>query len=320
MKVLYPPIKPYAVHVLKVDGGHSLYLEECGNPAGIPVVFLHGGPGSGCKTYHRSFFDPVKYRAILFDQRGAGRSTPHGELENNTTSRLLADMELIRTHLGIKSWLLFGGSWGATLALLYAEAYPDRVNGLVLRGTFLARQRDLDWYINDGVNRIYPERWHDLVSALHGETHGDLIAAINTLLHGGDELAQRRIAKAWSAWGGQVALGDDFSPEEGEGHVHSTMLQQARIELHYGFYHYFIEENQILLNCRQLPEVPTILIHGRRDLVCPVESAYTLHRHLPYSELRILPKAGHIAGGPDMIDAMVSAADEMAVRLAPYAG
>lgn len=317
MKELYPPIKPYAVHVLKVDGGHSLYVEECGNPSGIPVVFLHGGPGSGCKTYHRSFFDPAKYRAILFDQRGAGRSTPPGRLENNTTDHLLADLELIRKHLKIDTWLLFGGSWGATLALLYAETFPDRVNGLVLRGTFLARQRDLDWYIKDGVNRIYPERWNDMVTALHSNGSSDLITTIHAMLHGKDELAQRRVARVWWMWGGQVALGDDFIPQETEVHASSTVLQQARVEVHYGFHHYFIEENQILLNCHKVPEVPVILIHGRRDLVCPLESAHTLHQYLPSSALRILPKAGHIAGGADMIDAMVSAADEMADLICP---
>jgi proline iminopeptidase len=316
MKELYPPIEPHAVHILKVEGGHGLYVEECGNPQGIPVVFLHGGPGSGCKIYHRSFFDPKRYRAILFDQRGSGRSTPHGRLENNTTGHLLDDMELIRQHLGIETWLLFGGSWGATLALLYAETYPQRVDGLVLRGTFLARLCDLDWYIKDGVNRIYPERWDELMAALQGgEGSGDPIAAIHALLHGKDELAQRRIARAWSIWGGQVALGDDFAPQDCESHVPSTVLQQARLELHYAVHQYFIRENQILQDSRQIPEVPVILIHGRRDLVCPVESAYTLHQHLAFSELRILPKAGHIAGGADMIDAIVCAADEMALRI-----
>ncbi len=317
MKELYPPINPHAVHMLKVDGGHSLYVEECGNPAGIPVVFLHGGPGSSCKIHHRSFFNPKKYRAILFDQRGSGRSTPHGRLENNTTGHLLADMELIRKHLGLETWLLSGGSWGAALALLYAETFPQRVSGLLLRGTFLARQRDLDWYIKDGVNRIYPEQWHELMATLHGGGGDDPIAAIHALMNGGDELAQRRMARAWSAWGGQVALGEDFAPQEPEGHVPSTVLKQARIELHYGFHRYFIKENQILLDCRRVPEVPAILIHGRRDLVCPVESAYTLHRHLPSSELRILPNSGHLAGGAEMIDAIVNAADGMALRIKP---
>ena len=317
MKDLYPPLDPYAVHILKVSGGHSLYVEECGNPEGIPVLFLHGGPGSGCKTYHRSFFDPQKYRAILFDQRGSGRSTPRGRLEDNTTGHLLADMELIREQLKIGGWLLFGGSWGATLALLYAEAYPHRIKGLVLRGTFLARQQDLDWYIKDGVNRIYPECWNELMALLPAKADANPISTIHALLNGEDELAQRRVARAWATWGGQVALGDDFTPQDTEGHVAGAVVQQAKIELHYAFHDYFIRDNQILLNCRLIPKVPVILIHGRRDLVCPVESAYALHQQLPFAELRILPNAGHIAGGADMIDAIVTAADEMALRIAP---
>jgi proline iminopeptidase len=316
MKDLYPPIEPYAAHFLDVDGGHRLYAEECGNPAGLPVVFLHGGPGSGCKSYHRCFFDPHKYRIVLPDQRGSGRSTPHGGLTHNTTQYLLADLELIRTRLGIDRWLLFGGSWGAGLALLYAEQHPERVSGMVLRGTFLARHCDLNWYVKDGVNRIYPERWAELVGVIPKSGRGDLVRAIHGLLHGKDELAQRRIARAWSLWGGQVALGDEFDPATVDEHVPQRMVQQARLELHYAFNRYFLEEGQILEDCERLPDVPIILIHGRRDLVCPVESAYALHQHLPRAELRILPNAGHIASGEEMIDALVRAADEMAERLA----
>ncbi len=315
MKALYPPIEPRAVHIFDVEGGHRLYVEECGKPDGIAVVFLHGGPGSGCKAYHRSFFDPDKYRVILLDQRGAGRSRPAGDLEHNTTEHLLADLEFVRLRLGVERWLLFGGSWGATLALLYAQRYPARVSGLVLRGTFLARQEDLDWYVKDGARRIYPERWAELMEALHGAGDGDPVAAIHSLLLGEDEVAQRRIARAWSAWGGQVTLGDEFHPAEQGSHVSSTLLHQARIELHYAFHRYFIEENQILRDCPLLPEVPVILIHGRRDLVCPVESAYTLSKAIPDARLRVLPGAGHIAGTAEMIDALVSAADEMAARL-----
>lgn len=315
MRELYPPIEPYAVHLLDVGNSHTVYVEECGNPAGIPAVFLHGGPGGGCKPYHRSFFDPAVYRAILFDQRGCGRSKPYGLLEHNTTQHLLADMEMIRERLGLDKWLLFAGSWGSTLALLYAQHYPQRVSGIVSRGTFLARQEDLDWYIKDGVNRIYPERWAELLDALHGAPHDDLISAFHAILHGKDELAQRRIARAWSAWGGQIALGDEFNPSDLEGHVPAQVLHQARIELHYGFNRYFIEENQILRDCHLIPKIPIILVHGRRDLVCPVESAFTLRKHLPFAELRVLPTAGHIASPPEMTAALIEAADDMAGRL-----
>lgn len=316
MKELYPPIEPYAVHLLDVGGGHRVYVEECGNPDGIPVVFLHGGPGGGCKIYQRSFFHPQHYRAILFDQRGCGRSQPQGRLDANTTADLLADMELIRTRLGVERWLLFGGSWGATLALLYAQQHPDRSSGLVLRGSFLARQMDLDWYLKDGVNRIYPERWAELLEALHARAHpDDLIADFHAVLHGKDELAQRRAARAWSVWGGQVALGEAFSPADTEAHVSVATLQQARLEVHYGYHRYFLEENQILRDCGLIPKMPAIFVHGRRDLVCPLESAFTLRQHLPFAELRILPNAGHIASDPQMASALLEAADELVEQL-----
>lgn len=317
MKTLYPAIEPYAVHHFNRDH-HKIYVEECGNPQGLPVIYLHGGPGSGCKPHHRGFFDPGKYRAILADQRGAGRSTPHGDLRHNTTADLIRDLEYIRQHLKVERWLLFGGSWGATLALLYAQKHPAKVSGLVLRGSFLARRRDLDWFVGaDGVRRIYPEGWAQFMDSLPEAERGDPVAAIHQRLVGGDELARRRAARAWSLWGGQVVLGDEFDPGELHEHVSAEVLNQARIELHYAANRYFIEENAILDGCAKLAKIPAVIIHGRRDLVCPAESAYLLHRHLPHAELRILPKAGHIAGGEEMIDALVEAADAMARRLAP---
>lgn len=316
MKTLYPAIEPYAVHHFKRDH-HNLYVEECGNPQGLPVIYLHGGPGSGCKPHHRGFFDPEKYRAILVDQRGAGRSTPHGDLSHNATADLVRDLEYLRQHLKVERWLLFGGSWGATLALLYAQKHPAKVSGLVLRGSFLARQRDLEWFAGaDGVRRIYPEGWAHFIDSLPEAERDDPIHAIHQRLIGNDELAQRRAARIWSLWGGQVVLGDKFDPSELHEHVPAEVLNQARIELHYAVNRYFIEENAILDGCAKLAKIPTLIIHGRRDLVCPAESAYLLHQHLPHAELRILPKAGHIAGGEDMIDALVEAADEMAQRLA----
>lgn len=315
MKDLYPAIEPYADHILDVDGGHRLYVEECGNPAGLPVMFLHGGPGSGCKSYHRCFFDPQRYRIILADQRGSGRSTPHGGLRNNTTHHLLSDLEFLRERLKIEGWVLFGGSWGATLALLYAQMHPERVAGMVLRGAFLARQRDLDWYVRDGVNRVYPELWAELLNVIPEPERGHLVQALHRLLNGSDELAQRRVARTWSLWGGQVALGDEFNPAEVDEHVPQSMVQQARLELHYAAHRYFLEEDQILKDCGRLPDVPITLIHGRRDLVCPAESAYALHQRLPKAQLRILPHAGHVASGAEMIDALVTAADEMLARL-----
>jgi proline iminopeptidase len=315
MKEFYPHIEPYAVHTLDVGAGHQLYVEECGNAEGIPVVFLHGGPGSGCKGHHRCFFNPDKYRIVLLDQRGSGRSKPTGEVAGNTTADLLGDLEWIRQYLRIQKWCLFGGSWGAALALLYAQAHPARVSAMVLRGTFLARQEDLDWYVKTGANRIYPERFAELREALGHQDGEDLIAAAHAIMFGADELAQRRIARAWSVWGGQVALGGAFDPSEFDGHVPAAVVQQARIELHYAFHRYFIEENQIIRDSHLLPDVPIMLIHGRRDLVCPVESAVSLHDALTAAELKILPNAGHIASGADMIDALVDAADNIAESL-----
>ncbi|MBS1213201.1 MAG: pip [Proteobacteria bacterium] len=315
MKELYPHLEPYAVRTLDVDGGHRLYVEECGSPHGLPVVYLHGGPGSGCKAFHRRFFDPSRYRIVLLDQRGSGRSLPAGGLENNTTHHLVQDLEQIRERLDISRWVVFGGSWGSTLGLLYAQTYPERVSGMVLRGSFLARQRDVDWFLGDGVRRIYPERWAEFMSVMPASEPDDLIATLHGLLLGSDELAQRRAAKAWTLWSEQIAQGEPFDAAEFDKHPPAAMLQKARIELHYAVNRYFLEENRILRHCDRLPAAPIVLIHGRRDLVCPLESAYLLHQALPAAELRVLPRSGHLPVGEEMIDALVSATDEMADRL-----
>lgn len=317
MRTPYPAIEPFAVHRFQ-RGHHLLYVEECGVRDGLPVVFLHGGPGSGCKVHHRSFFDPARYRIILIDQRGAGRSIPQGELRHNTTADLLHDLEWLRQRLGVDRWLLFGGSWGAALALLYAQQHPAKVSGLVLRGSFLARQSDLEWFIGDrGVSRIYPERWEHLMACFSQAERKNPLATLYQRLTGDDELARRRAAREWSLWGGQVALAEAFDPGESGEHVTSATVDQARIELHYAVNRYFIPENALLDRCAKLSGIPAILIHGRRDLVCPLESAWTLHRHLPGSELWVLPQSGHIAAGDEMVDALVRAADLMAERLAP---
>jgi len=314
MRELYPEIEPYAVHALEVGDGHVLHVEESGNPDGIPLLFLHGGPGSGCKAYHRQFFDAARYRAILFDQRGSGRSQPFGELNANTTPHLLGDMERIRRRLNIETWLLFGGSWGSTLALLYAEKHPKLVRGLVLRGIFLARRRDLDWFTGDGVRRIYPESWRRLENLIPPSERHDPIPYIHAVLNGTDELARWRMAREWLYWGGQVALGEAFDAAQTED-LPPGGLQQARIEAHYAANGYFIDEEQILREAGKIAHIPTVIVQGRRDLTCPVDGADALHRALPQSGLEILPLGGHIAGTPDIIDALVRAADAMADRL-----
>lgn len=313
MKKLFPPLEPYACHRLEFDSVHKVYVEECGNRLGLPVIFLHGGPASGCKPDHRRFFDPRKYRIILFDQRGAGRSAPKGELSKNTTRDLLLDMERIREKLAINRWLVFGGSWGATLGLLYAQSYLDKVCGLILRGTFLARKIDLEWYLINGLNRIYPEQWHRLTHCVPDNERNDLLSAIQRRLEGSDELARRRVAREWNSWGSQVSLGSQFSPSEPEVAA-SDLVAQVGVEIHYAVNNYFISENQVVEDCKRMRNIPLILLHGRYDLVCPVEAAYTLHQNLPDSILEVLPNSGHIAQGEEMIDALVRATHSMLDR------
>lgn len=312
MRVLYPPIEPFRVQHLTV-GRHAIYFEQCGNPDGVPVLFLHGGPGSGCRPDHRRFFDPERFHTILVDQRGAGRSSPQGELRDNHTDALLADLEHIRQLLRLDRWMVFGGSWGAALAMLYAQRHPGRAAGLILRGTFLARRKDLAWFIETGAPRVYPEQWTSLLNCLPVAGRRSPIAAMDTLLNGTDELARRRIAREWTQWGSRVALAEDFDAGALADHLPAPALHQARIELHYAKHAYFIDEGQILRDCDdRFDGVPVTLIHGRRDLVCPVDSSFELQRALPHAEVHVLPQAGHLARGEQMVDALIRAADRMA--------
>jgi proline iminopeptidase len=316
MKVLYPEIQPYHTFFLETGSKHSVYVELSGNPEGIPVVFLHGGPCSGTKPDHRRFFNPERYRIILFDQRGCGQSLPFGELEDNTTEDLIADMERIREQLGIDRWLVFGGSWGAALALLYAQKHKDPVAGLIVRGVFLARQMDLDWFAKDGANRIYPEQWQRLVESLPEQQRENLLPGIVQALWGEDEVTRLRAAREWTAWNGQVALGNNYQSASQNGQTTEKIIKQVRMEVHFARNHYFIQENRILENCGGLSGIPAIIIHGRNDLVCPIEAGMKLHLSLPDAEYIILPNAGHVAQGEEMIDALVSATDKFAEKLA----
>ena len=315
MRPLFPEILPYNDFYLKVDDTHELYVEECGNPDGIPAVFVHGGPGAGCEAWHRQFFDPEVYRIVLYDQRGAGRSRPHASLENNTTKHLVEDMEQLREHLGIKKWLVFGGSWGSTLALVYAQTHPQHVYGLILRGIFLCRPKEIEWFYQQGANRIFPDYWEAFIEHIPEEERDDLVQAHHRRLVGEDEVARMASAKAWSIWEGRASnLHQKKSVVDFFGSAH-TALALARIEAHYFVHNSFLEDNQILNNIELLQDVPGVIVHGRYDIVCPIESAWELHQAWPGSVLEIIPDAGHSASETGITDALVRATIEMATKI-----
>jgi proline iminopeptidase len=315
MHRLFPNIEPYITHRLAVDSTHELYLEECGNPEGLPVLFVHGGPGAGCEKYHRCFFDPTRYRIILFDQRGCGRSTPHACLENNTTPLLVADIEKIREHLGIDRWVLFGGSWGSTLSLVYAETHPDRVLGLILRGIFLCRPWEIRWFYQDGAHRIFPDHWQEFIAHIPESEHHDLVSAHYRRLTGEDEVARMASAKAWSLWEGRTAtLLPNPHVVDHFGSAH-TALSLARIEAHYFMHNSFLETNQILRHASRLHGIPGIIVHGRYDMVCPLQNAWELAQAWPDAIFEIIPDAGHSASEPGIVNALVKATIQMATQL-----
>jgi proline iminopeptidase len=315
MRDLYPDIRPYASRQLPVGGGHQLYIEECGNPDGLPVVFLHGGPGGGCEPWHRRFFDPEIYRIVLFDQRGCGRSTPHASLQDNTTWDLVADMERIRGVLDIDSWMLFGGSWGSTLALAYAERHPERVLAMVLRGIFLCRPQEIGWFYQQGASRIFPDYWSEFEAVIPVEQRHDMLAAYHRLLTGDDEIKRMAAAKAWSVWEGRTAtllpnhaVVDHFADPR-------VALSMARIECHYFINHAFLRPNQLLDEAARLAGIPGVIVHGRYDLICPLENAWALQRAWPDADLQVVPDAGHSAAEPGIAAALVAATKGLAARL-----
>ncbi|MBZ9663762.1 prolyl aminopeptidase [Pseudomonas sp. LMG 31766] len=315
MQTLYPEIKPYARHELAVEQPHVLYIDESGSADGLPVLFIHGGPGAGCDSASRRYFDPALYRIVTFDQRGCGRSTPHASLENNTTQALIADIERIREHLGIDKFVLFGGSWGSTLALAYAQAHPQRVHGLILRGIFLCRPQEFSWFYQEGASRLFPDYWEDYVAPIPVEERGDLMQAFYKRLTGTDQIAQMHAAKAWSTWEGRTAtlrpntqVVDRFS----EAH---RALSIARIECHYFVNDAFLEPNQLLRDIPKIAHLPGIIVHGRYDAICPLDNAWALHQAWPNSELQIIRDAGHSAAEPGITDALIRAAEQMARRL-----
>jgi len=315
MRELYPEIEPYRREHLAIDARHTLYVEECGNPDGLPVVFLHGGPGAGLSPYHRRFFDPARWHAVLFDQRGAGQSTPFASLDANTTPDLIADIERIREHLGIERWLVFGGSWGSTLALAYAEAHPDRVIGLVLRGIFLAREEELRWFneMDGGARCIFPERWARFRDFIPEAERGNMIEAYWRRLDSNDEALRLAAAQAWSAYeGGSTTLAHDPDAPGDFDEPHKA-VSLARLEAHYFRNGMFLEPGQLLRDIDRIRHIPGVIVHGRYDIICPVKTAFELHQAWPEAEFHIV-LAGHSASDPAIVDKLVEATDAFADR------
>jgi proline iminopeptidase len=314
-RTLYPEIEPYNAGFLQVSQLHSVYFEESGNPDGKPVVFLHGGPGGGTVPEQRRFFDPERYRIVLFDQRGCGHSTPHAELSENTTWELVGDIERLRAHLDIARWQVFGGSWGSTLALAYAQTHPRRVTELVLRGIFLLRPSELKWFYQDGASALFPDAWERFLAPIPPAERVDLIRAYYRRLTSDDLAVRREAARAWSVW--EASTSHLYMNSEQIEHAAEDefSLAFARIECHYFMRKGFLErDNQLLENVPRIRQIPGVIVQGRYDVVCPVQSAYDLHRAWPESELRIVDDAGHSAFEPGIVHELVTATDAFADR------
>lgn len=307
MLTLYPSIKYYATHQLKVDSKHTLYIEESGNPQGKPILVLHSGPGAGCESVHKRFFDPEKYRIILFDQRGSGKSSPHASIEDNTTDALINDIEHIRDHLNISKMYLFGSAWGSALALLYAEEYPQHILGLLLNSVFLARKKDIAWFYKNGANAIFPDHWQDFINHIPQEEQNDLLKAYEKRLNGNNELARMSAAKHWSLWQAKCSSLQPHTHIMEHFNDPRFAIGLACIESHYFSNDCFIEDNIILKNIHKIRHLPLFIIHGRYDTICPLTNAWELHQALPSSELIIVRDAGHSIREPGVIDAMILA-------------
>jgi proline iminopeptidase len=310
---LYPEIEPFASGMLQVSSRHAVHHEQCGNPDGKPVVILHGGPGGGCSPKMRRFHDPARYRIVLLDQRGAGRSTPHADLVDNTTWHLVADIEQLREHLGIDRWQVFGGSWGSTLALAYAEAHPGRVTELVLRGIFMLRRWELEWFYQEGCSRLFPDAWQDFIAAIPLVERGDLISAYHRRLTSEDAAVRLAAARAWSVWEAATSFVLQDPGFMDAHRAEAFALAFARIESHYFVNGGFLEvEDQLLRDAPRLAQIPTTIVHGRYDVVCPVQNAWDLKQAMPHAELTIVPDAGHSAFERGNMAALVAATDRYA--------
>jgi proline iminopeptidase len=309
---LHPPVEPFAAGRLDVGDGHEIHWELCGNPAGRPAVFLHGGPGSGCTPDQRRLFDPAQYCAVLFDQRGCGRSTPHASIEANTTAHLVADIERLREMLGVRQWLVVGGSWGSTLALAYAQAHPESVRAMVLRGVFTCRRSELSWYYQDGASCVFPDEWEHFIAPIAPEQRTDLLAAYAARLTGPDVEGRLEAAIAWSRWEARtITLWPDPASVVQRSEPEFA-LALARIECHYLMHGAFLEEGQLLNRADRLAAIPGIIVQGRYDMATPPRTAWELHKAWPGSKLRLVEGAGHAFKEPGVTDALVRAIAELA--------
>ena len=312
-RTLYPPIEPYQTGHLDVGDGHSLYWELSGNPDGKPAVFLHGGPGGGSSPEHRRQFDPAKYKVLVFDQRGCGKSTPYARLENNTTPDLVTDIEKLRELAKVDKWLVFGGSWGSTLSLAYAQAFPERVTELVLRGIFLFDQYEIDWlYVEGGASAVYPDKWDEFVAPIPEAERGDLVEAYRKRLTSADAEEQLRAAQAWSAWEGSTvtllpskATIEHFTSPE-------IAVAIARIENHYMANHGWLGEGQLLAGAEKLRGIPGVIVQGRHDTCTPPKAAWALKKACPEVDLQIVPDGGHLYNEPGILDGLIRATDRFA--------
>ena len=309
--MLFPAIQPDKTWHFPVSETHTLYIEESGNPEGVPVIFLHGGPGGNCEPGHRRFFNPEEYRIILFDQRGCGKSKPHASLIENTTWDLVEDLEKIRKYLEIESWVVFGGSWGSTLALIYAQTCPERVKGLILRGIFLSRDEDIRWLFQGGAARLFPEAWQHYLEPIPKDERDDMIAAYHKRLTSHNEIVRMGAAKAWSIWEGTTAtlmpdknVVDHFS----DPHI---ALSIARIECHYFINQSFLSPGQILDNIHKLKNIPGFIVHGRYDIICPIDQAVLLSQYWSNSKLKVIDNAGHAVTEKGISDALVMSCNQM---------
>lgn len=306
---LYPSIEPFDQRMLEVGDGHKIYVEQCGRPDGIPVVVLHGGPGGGCSPAMRRYFDPSVFRIVLFDQRGCGRSRPHASVDSNTTWHLVRDIELIRETLGIERWVVFGGSWGATLSLIYAQEHPSRTAALALRGVFLLRQEELDWFYGGGAGRFWPDLWEKFVEIIPESERSNLISAYHKRLFSGDQSTEIRYARAWAAWENALA---SISSDGVTGESPSDYARAfSRIENHYFFNHGFLDESQqILARMCKISHIPAVIVQGRFDMICPPTSAYELAQKWPSARLHMVGRAGHALSEPGISAALVQAMDD----------